>query len=317
MRTPYRNAGGNRIVLGCAVASVLFAFPALAQTPGGIPGVVAPGVQPELVQEGFTFVEGPVGTADGGLFFSDIRVNKTFRLDPQGKIAVVRENTNGSNGLALDKNGDLINAEGDSHRITRRTANGTITTLTEGTAARPLLAPNDLILDSKGGIYFTDPGPRPIVPGRPTSVYYLPAGAKEPKLVESGITRPNGILLTQDQKTLIVDDTVGPNVFAFDIQPDGTLKNKRVFAQLHDLVAGQESGADGSCIDRDDRAYITTASGVQIFDRSGKYLGTIKAGRQAANCAFSGPDKKTLYLTAREGLYRVRMLSQGPARLGK
>lgn len=317
MRTPYRRANGGRIGLGLAALGLLFAFPASAQAPGGIPGVVAPGVQPELVQEGYMFVEGPVGTADGGLLFSEIRVSKTYRLDPQGKITVARENTNGANGLALDKNGDLISAEGDSHRITRRSANGTVTTLTEGTTARPLLAPNDLILDSKGGIYFTDPGPRPIVPGRPTSVYYLPAGAKEPKLIDSSITRPNGILLSQDQKTLIVDDTVGPNVFAFDIQPDGTLKNKRVFAQLHDLVAGQESGADGSCIDRDDRAYITTASGVQVFDKSGKYLGTIKAGRQAANCAFAGPDKKTLYLTAREGLYRVRVLSQGPNRLGK
>jgi gluconolactonase len=309
--------GLKRALLGASACGFLIAAPALAQPSAGIPGVVAAGVQPELVQEGFTFLEGPVGTADGGLFFSDIRVNKTYRLDPSGKITAVREDTNGTNGLALDKNGDLINAEGDTHRITKRSMNGTITTLADGTAARPLLAPNDLILDSKGGIYFTDPGPRPIVPGRPTSVYYLPAGAKQPKLVDDAITRPNGILLTQDQKTLIVDDTVGPNVFAFDIQPDGTLKNKRVFAQLHDLVAGQESGADGSCIDREDRAYITTASGVQVFDKTGKYLGTIKAARQAANCAFAGPDKKTLYLTAREGLYRIRTLSQGPGRLGK
>jgi gluconolactonase len=182
----------------------------------------------------------------------------------------------------------------------------------------PLLAPNDLILDAKGGIYFTDPGPRPIVPGRPTYVFYLPAGAKEPIAVETAITRPNGLVLTMDGKMLIVDDTVGPNVFAFDINPSsGMLSNKRVFAQLHDVPAGQESGADGMAIDGQDRVYVTTVSGVQVFDKQGRYLGTIKAGRQAANAAFSGPGKRVLYLTAREGLYRINTQTQGPQRLGK
>jgi len=290
---------------------------AFSQSPSGIPGVVAPGVQPELVQEGFTFLEGPVGTADGGLFFSDIRVNKTYRLDPSGKISVVRENTNSTNGLALTKDGDLLGAEGDGHRISKRSRDGTVAIVTATYHGMPFLAPNDLIVDAKGGTYFTDPGPRPVVPGRPTFVFYLPAEAKEPINVEGAIARPNGLVLTQDGKTLIVDDTIGPAVFAFDIQPDGTLRNKRVFAQLHDVKAGEESGADGMAIDRDDRVYVTTVSGVQIFDKQGRYLGTIKAGRQAANAAFAGPNKRTLYLTAREGLYRVRMLSQGPDRLGK
>jgi gluconolactonase len=300
---------------GMVAAVSVFALPAHAQT--AIPGVVAAGQTPQLVQEGFTFVEGPVGTADGGLFFSEIRANKTYRLSPQGAISVIRENTKSTNGLALDKDGNLLGAEGEGGRISKRDANGNVTTLTGGYQGKPFLSPNDLIVNSKGGVYFTDPGPRPVVPGRPTFVFYLPAGAKDPILVESGIARPNGILLSNDEKTLIVDDTIGPDVFAFDIQPDGTLKNKRVFAHLHDTVTGQESGADGSCIDKDDRAYITTASGVQVFDKSGSYLGTIKAARQAANCAFAGPDKKTLYLTAREGLYRLTTISQGPNRLGK
>src|SRR5579859_2493262 len=169
----------GRFVLGAAIVALL-ALPVLAQAPAGIPGVLAPGVAPELIQEGFTFTEGPVATADGGLYFSDIRVNKTFYLDAGGKIGVVRENTNGGNGLALTKDGELLFAEGDSKRITKRNRDGSITTLTEGPPGAPLLAPNDLIVDAKGGIYFTDPGPRPVVQGRPTYVYYLPAGAKTP-----------------------------------------------------------------------------------------------------------------------------------------
>ena len=297
------------------VALVLIALPALAQT-GGIPGVIAPGDTPQLVQENFTFLEGPVGTADGGLIFSDIRVNKTY-LDPAGKISVIAENTNSSNGLALTKQGELVRAEADGRRIAMVKRDGTVQAPTGNYRGMPLLAPNDLILDARGGIYFTDPGPRPIVPGRPTYVFYLPAGAKAPIAVETAITRPNGLVLTMDGKTLIVDDTVGPNVFAFDIGPTGMLKNKRVFAQLHDLAAGQESGADGMAIDRQDRVYVTTVTGVQVFDKQGRYLGTIKAGRQAANAAFSGPGKRVLYLTAREGLYRINTMTQGPERLGK
>jgi gluconolactonase len=300
-----------------ALRLAFFAVPVLAQSPAGIPGVVAPGVQPELVQEGFVFTEGPVGTADGGLYFSDIRANRTHRLDPNGKITVLRENTNGTNGLALTREGDLLGAEGDGKRITKRSRDGRVTTLTDGLPGKPLMAPNDLIVDAKGGIYFTDPGPRPIVAGRKAYVYYLPAGAKQPIVVEDGVVRPNGLTLTRDGKTLIVDDTVGDTVFAFDVQPDGKVKNKRPFAKLHDIPAGQESGADGLTLDRDDRVYVTTVSGVQVFDHAGQYLGTIKVARQAANVAFSGPDKRTLYFTAREGLYRLKTLAQGPDRPGK
>jgi gluconolactonase len=307
-------------VLGAAVGIAFLTMltpPVLAQSSAGIAGIIAPGVAPELVQEGFVFTEGPVGTQDGGLYFSDIRANLTYFLDPAGKISVVRRDTNGANGLALTRDGELVFAEGDAKRISKRGRDGTITTLTEGPAGKPLLAPNDLILNAKGGIYFTDPGPRPVVPGRPTYVYYLAAGAKEPVLVDGAVARPNGLTLTRDGKTLIVDDTIGETVFAYDVEPDGSVKNKRPFVKLRDIPAGAESGADGMAIDREDRLYITTVAGIQVIDPKGQYLGTIKAGRQGANAAFAGPDKRTLYITAREGLYRIKTLTQGPDRLGK
>ena len=320
MTARQRPVGGNiraYAALGAAVIIAALALPVVAQTPAGIPGVLAPGSVPELVQEGYVFTEGPVATADGGLYFSDIRVSKTYFLDAGGKISIARENTSGANGLALTRDGELLFAEGDGKRITKRNRDGSIAVLTEGPPGAPLLAPNDLIVDAKGGIYFTDPGPRPVVPGRPTYVYYLPAGAKTPILIDGAVPRPNGLTLTTDGKTLIVDDTLNPTVFAYDVQADGSVKNKRAFLQLRDIPAGAESGADGLAIDRDDRLYITTVVGVQVFDAKGQYLGTIKAGRQAANVAFGGPDKQTLYLTAREGLYRVKTLAKGPDRLGK
>jgi gluconolactonase len=307
----------SALAFGVGAVGTLIVLPALAQSPAGIPGVLAPGAVPELVQEGFTFTEGPVGTADGGLYFSDIRVNKTFYLDAGGKIGVFRESTNGANGIALTKDGELLFAEGDAKRISKRGKDGVVTTLTEGPPGKPLLAPNDLIVDARGGVYFTDPGPRPVVPGRPTYVYYLPNGAGQPILIDGTVPRPNGLTLTNDGKTLIVDDTIGNAVFAYDVQPDGSVKNRREFAQLRDIPAGTESGADGLAIDRDDRVYITTVAGIQVFDAKGQYLGTIKAGRQGANVAFAGLGKQTLYITAREGLYRVKTLAKGPDRLGK
>ena len=312
-------AYGMRVQLAlCAAALLAVAtVPTLAQAPGGIAGVLAASAAPELVQEGFVFTEGPVGTADGGLYFSDIRVSKVFHLDAGGKISMVRENTDGANGLALTRDGELLFAEGGGKRITKRNKDGTITTVTEGPPGAPLLAPNDLLVDSKGGIYFTDPGPRPVVPGRPTYVYCLPSGARVPILLDGSIARPNGLTLTGDGKTLIVDDTLNPTVFVYDVQPDGSVKNKRAFTQLRDIPAGSESGADGIAIDRDDRVYITTVTGVQVFDAKGQYLGTIKVARQPANAAFAGPGKQTLYITAREGVYQVRTLAKGPDRPGK
>jgi gluconolactonase len=305
------------LALGTAAAVVLLAEAAHAQSPSGIAGVVAPGVAPELVQEGFVFTEGPVGTPDGGLYFSDIRPNRIYHLDPGGKISLVREQTNGANGLALTREGDLLAAEGEGKRISRRSRDGRVTTVTEGIAGKPFLSPNDVLVDANGGIYITDPGPRPVVPGRTAYVYYLPAGAKEPIVIDDQIARPNGITLTRDGKTLIVNDTLGPTVYAYDVQPDGSVKNRRTFAQLRDIPEGKESGADGMALDRDDRLYVTTVAGVQVFDAAGKYLGTIKVPRQPANAGFAGPDKRVLYITAREGLYRINMLAQGPDRIGK
>jgi gluconolactonase len=307
--------------LGIAAIAAVCALPVLAQTQTAIPGVLAGGVELEVVREDFVFTEGPVGTAEGGLYFSDIQINnragRTYYLDPAGKFTIVREPTNGANGLALTKDGELLFVETGTKSITRRDREGRITTATDGYAGGPMVGPNDLIADAKGGIYITDPGPRPVVPGRPNFVSYLPPGAKKAIVVDDKVPRPNGIALTRNGRTLIVDDTTGNTVFAYDVQDDGTLRNRRPFVQLLDIPAGQESGADGMAIDREDRVYITTNVGIQVFDAAGKYLGRIMTARKSANAAFAGPDKRTLYITAREALYRIKLQAQGPDRLGK
>jgi gluconolactonase len=284
----------------------------------GIPGVIAPDAKVELVQEGFVFTEGPVATADGGLYFSDMQTaDRTYRMEPDGKISIFREHTNGMNGMALAPDGGLLGVEGTGKRVSRVAPTGNTTSLSEGTAQRPLMAPNDLIADQRTGIYFTDPGPRPIPPGRKSYVYYLPPTAKDPIVIDDTITRPNGITISLDGKKLIVDDSVGDTVYEFEIERNGMAKNKKPFTKLHDLKPGEDSGADGLAIDKDGRLFITTVVGVQVFNKGGKYLGTIKVPRQPSNVAFGGPGKKTLFITAREGLYKIQTLTAGPLRLGK
>ena len=120
-----------------------------------------------------------------------------------------------------------------------------------------------------------------------------------------------------DGKVLLVDDTHGNTIFAFDVQADGSAVNKRSFARLQGIPEGQPSMADGMALDNNGRVYVTTVTGIQVFTANGEYLGTIPVPRQPANVAFAGADKRTLYITAREGLYRLQMLSQGPDRPGK
>jgi len=283
-----------------------------------IAGVVAAGTPFELVQEGFLFTEGPVGTADGGLFFVDTQAKPTriFRMDPGGAVTPLAE-TQGINGLALDAKGRLFGAEMYAKRVVRLDAAGAVVeVLTAGTADHPIVQPNDLILDARGGIYFTDPGTFDPKNTAPTHVYYLdPAGVLH--LVTDEIALPNGLALAPDGRRLYVDDTKGPEISAFDVRPDGTTGPRTVLTRLTGIPDGQSSGADGMTVDSDGRLYVTSRTGIQVFTPGGAHLGTIPTPRPAANVAFGGPEKQFLYIAARQGLYRLRMHAHGVARLGK
>jgi gluconolactonase len=284
-----------------------------------IPGVIRAGAQVQLVKDGLKGLEGPVPSGDGGLYFTAIDENRIYKVDRDGTtVSVWRENTNGTNGLFLLKDGRMLGAEGGGKRVIAIAPNGTVTALATASDGAPLRAPNDLIADSKGGIYFTDPAPRPapnVAPMEPGNVNYRrPDG--EVIRIDSEIRRPNGLTISLDQRTLYVGDTEGEYVYAFDIQPDGSARNKRQFVKLLEPVQGtfgQRSGADGMALDSEGRLYVSTAAGIQVVDSSGKHLGIIRLPAGARNVAFAGPDRRTLYLTALNALYRVQVLSSGPA----
>jgi len=126
---------------------------------------------------------------------------------------------------------------------------------------------------------------------------------------------PNGVVLSRDEKILYLNNTNGEYLIAFDVKPDGSLTNRRNFAQYQGMARNASgamvSGADGITIDNDGRLYVATAIGVQVFASDGQHLGTIPLSRPPQNLAFAGKDKKTLYVVGRGVAFRVQMIAQG------
>ncbi len=295
--------------------------PAYDTVATAIPGVIAAGTKIQFIREGLRSTEGPIALPDGSLIFTETATNRLIRIDQDGNRSLFLANTNGANGLAFDANGRLIAVQ----TVPGKTGVAVIypreseAILTDNYDGKPYGRPNDLVVDKKGGVYFTEPGPN-VQPGTtpppsplPPAVYYIPPGGKAIQ-VSTDITRPNGIQLSPDERTLYVNDSRGEYLIAFDIQPDGTLRNRRNFANYVGVQRTPEritSGADGLAVDSEGRVYTTSNAGIDVFSPQGQHLGTIPVQRRPQNLAFSGPDKKTLYIVGRGAVFKVQILAQG------
>ena len=283
--------------------------PAVDTIAPDIPGVVKGGTKVQVIKEGFQGTEGPITLPDGSLIFTETAANRLTKIDKDNNISTFLENTNGSNGLAFDSKGRLIAVQTTpkNAQVGVIYPKGAEAVIADSYDGKPLARPNDLVVAKNGGVYFTDPD------SMPPAVYYVPPGGKPIRLAED-ITRPNGIQLSRDEKTLYVNNTFGEYLTAFDIKADGTVTNRRNFAKYErtdKTQTGITSGADGLAIDTAGRVYAAALTGVQVFSPQGQHLGTIPVSRQPQNLAFAGPDKKTLYIVGRGAAYKVQMLSQG------
>lgn len=255
----------------------------------------------ETVAEGFLFSEGPVWLSSGELVFSDIPADTIFRTDK----SVFRRPSGKSNGLTLDHEDRLIACEHWNRRVTRTEDDGTITVLAESYDGKKLNSPNDAIVRSDGVIYFTDPpyGLEGREQEQPCQgVYMIAPDGTLTRLVDDFI-KPNGIGLSPDEKTLYVADTEGLHVRAFDVAEDGSISNDRVFCEL--------SYPDGMAIDTKGYVWCTAEDGVRVFTPAGDLVHTVVAPQAPANCTFGDDDGKTLYITARTGLYKVSVAIAG------
>ncbi len=286
------------------------------------------------------FTEGPAWHPSGNVFFSDVTNNRILRLDPKGKLHVYRCPSGRANGLIFDHQGRLIACEGGweggNRRVTRTELDGTITVLASHYQGKRLNSPNDLTIDRRGRIYFTDPryGPRDdlemtdqqgrIVEG----VYRIDPDGTLTRIIAHEVVRPNGIAISPDQQWLYVVDndnlTLQGNrkIWRFRLREDGSVDLKSQKA-IFDFSPGR--GGDGMAVDTQGRLYVAAGTilptqttttkypaGIYILSPEGKQLGFIRVTEDmVTNCCFGGADRRTLYITAGHKIWSIRVNATG------
>lgn len=285
----------------------------------------------ERLASGFQFTEGPVWVpAEGALLFSDPNDNTIYRWSEDAGVSVFRVKSGytgpdvglyhqpGSNGLALDAQGRLTVAEHGNRRVTRLEKNGVVTVLADRYEGKRLNSPNDLVYRSDGGLYFTDPpfglpkvfdDPRKELPF--SGVYRLKDGRLD--LLATDFTGPNGLAFSPDERYLYVTnwDEKKKVVMRYEVATDGTLTGGRVFFDM--TSAPGEEALDGVKVDAAGHLYVSGPGGLWVIGPDGTHLGTLQLPELAANLAWGGADGKSLYLTARTGLYRLdTLIGRGP-----
>lgn len=326
-----------RALLAASVAGAFAPAAAQAQSPApagtvtaAIAGVVAAGTSIELIKEGFAGTEGPVALPDGSLIFTETTANRVTRIAPDGAISAFVEGSNGANGLGFTANGDLYAVQVLKARVGIIFPLPKARVLADNFEGAPFGRPNDLVVDSKGNVYFTDSGANPPAAGQPAPPVQAIAPAKpavyrisakgELRRLAADIERPNGIQLSPDEKVLYVANTLGEHLLAYDLAPDGALGPRRNFARLdgwQKSETGNSSGADGLAVDEAGRVYVASNKGIEVFSSQGEALGSIALPKKPQNLAFAGEGKKTLYVVGRGAAYRLPVLTAGYARRAK
>lgn len=283
------------------------------------------------------FLEGPAVDAAGNVFFSDIAGNRILKLDPQGAVTTFRPDSGRTNGNTFDAQGRLISCEGTEQGVGRRRVvrtdmkTGAVEVLTERFEGKRYNSPNDVVVDSRGRIWFTDPfyaPDRSVMEHEHEAVYRIdPDGRVERVITQPAIGRPNGLAITPDDRTLYLVDSnyIRPDgnrkIWAFDIAAEGTVSNQRLVFDF-----GRGRGGDGMRLDTKGNLWVAAGihrprsanetgdvpAGVYVISPDGKLLGRIPIPEDViTNLAFGGTDKRTLYITAGKMLYQVRVAVPG------
>jgi len=260
----------------------------------------------EAVSASHKFLEGPVWSArDNLLLFSDIPANAVHKIDAKG-ISVFRQDSGGANGNAFDDKGRLYTCEGHARRVTRTDKKGTVEVIADQFDGKKLNGPNDIAVSKHGHVYFTDPAFGAAVDTRELpfyGVFHIPSKGPMTAVLKLQ-TRPNGIAISPDGSTLYLTNSDERNVRAYDIAKDGTLQNERM------LVAKTEGVPDGIEVDDKGNIYVAAAE-VCVFTPKGEKIGMIHLAEKPSNLTFGDGDLKSLYVTARTTLYRVRLEAKG------
>jgi gluconolactonase len=294
--------------------------------------IISPGTKIEKVADGFSFTEGPVWHPEGFLLFSDPNTNTIYRYEPKThNVSIYMSHSGytgadigeymqpGSNGLAIDKEGRLVINQHGNRRVVRIEKKGPVTVLADKADGKKLNSPNDLVIKSDGTVYFTDP-PYGLPefyndPGKELGyqgVFMIKNG--QVKVVSKDLGGPNGIAFSPDEKYLYVSNWDireihrTKTLWRYEVQSDGTLKNGKIFYDFN-FTEGDEA-LDGIKTDREGNLFVSAPGGIWILNAEGKLLGKMVTPQRPANMAW-GDDGKTLYLTAHESIYKIKVKTGG------
>ncbi|OQP57242.1 gluconolactonase [Niastella vici] len=295
--------------------------------------IILPGTKVEKVADGFSFTEGPVWHPDGFLLFSDPNTNTIYRYDPADHNVTVYMSHSGytgadigeygqpgSNGLAIDKEGRLIIDQHGNRRVIRIEKKGPVTVLADKVDGKRLNSPNDIVIKSDGAIYFTDPpyGLPGFFNDRRKELDYsgvIMIRNGKTEVVSKDLGGPNGLAFSPDERYLYVtnwdirDIHHTKTLWRYEVQPDGTLKNGKIFFDFS--FTEDEEALDGMKVDKEGNLFVSAPGGVWILSNEGTLLGKIVTPERPANMAWGDADRKTLYLTAHTSLYKIRLDTGG------
>ena len=261
------------------------------------------------VDSTYSFTEGPASDKDGNVYFTDQPNDKIIKWHANdNSLSIFKEPSGRANGLYFDHDGNLLAAADENNELWRIDSNGNVDTLLTSFEDKKLNGPNDIWVDLKGGIYFTDPyyqreyWTRTKAEISEKNVYYISPDGKEVSIIASGFVQPNGIIGTPDGKTLYVADIGDKKTYAYTIQPNGTLTGKKLFTNM---------GSDGMTIDNKGNIYLT-GDGVTVFNKKGEQIHHIPINENwTANITFGGKDQNILFITAMGAIYTLKMNVKG------
>ncbi len=264
------------------------------------------------IAEGFQFTEGPVWHPDGYLLFSDIPADTIYRYAPGSDPEPYLTPSGNSNGLTFDGQGRLVACEHGGRRVSRTGPDGSMDTVADRFDGKRLNSPNDIVVHSSGAIFFTDPpygiDPDPGEQGF-NGVFRLDTdGSLE--LLNRDMDRPNGLALALDESILYVDDSRNRHVLAYPLNADLGVGEPSV---ILDMNVEAQGGPDGMKLDSEGNLYVTGPGGLWVATPEGQHLGTIEFPQLPANLCFGGPDYRTIFVTARTGLYSIEVSVAGRA----
>jgi gluconolactonase len=269
--------------------------------------LIARGATLQKLAGDFAFTEGPACDASGNVFFTDQPNDRILKWSTEGKLSTFKQPCGRANGLSFDREGNLWACADGQNELWRIGPTGQVTVVVKEYKGKLLNGPNDVWIRPAGGLYFTDPyykrdywkrGPKE----QGECVYFLAPDLKTVACVIDDMNQPNGIIGTPDNNFLYVADIGAHKTFRYHIQPDGSLKEKKLFCEM---------GSDGMTIDDRGNIYLT-GDGVTVFDAEGGKIAHVPVPeRWTANVCFGGADRHTLFITASKGLYSLRMAVKG------